>query len=171
MRKSRKLKKYATYHVMSRANRKEMIFNNPGIKEMFLDIVRRAQKKYCFTIKNFCIMGNHFHLIIRPQKNENLSRIMQWILSVFALKFNRLFNYSGHVWYDRFTSKIINSFMQYLTTFIYIAMNPVTARIAETTTEYEYNGISFLQKGVLDILERPPNRFLRQVWTKIHQYE
>ncbi len=53
-------------------------------------------------------MGNHFHLIIRPQKNENLSRIMQWILSVFALKFNRLFTYSGHVWYDRFTSKIIN---------------------------------------------------------------
>ncbi len=45
MRKPRKLKKYATYHVMSRANRKEMIFNNPDIKEMFLDIVRRAQKK------------------------------------------------------------------------------------------------------------------------------
>ncbi len=61
--------------------------------------------------------------------------------------------------------------MQYLTTFIYIAMNPVRAKITETATEYEYNGISYLQKGVLDILERPPNRFLHQVWTKIHHCE
>lgn len=164
MRKRRDLVTGAYYHVVSRANRKEMIFNSPEIKEMFLEVIRRAKKKFCFSITNFCIMGNHFHLIIQPHTGESLSKIMQWILSVFALKFNRFFNYTGHVWYDRFTSKVIRSFHQYLITFLYIAKNPIRAKIVENPLDYEYNGIRFFQKGILDILERPPNSFLTTAW-------
>ena len=164
MRKKRELAANAYYHVVSRANRKEMIFNSSQIKEMFLEVIRRAKIKYSFSITNFCIMGNHFHMIIQPQKDQNLSRIMQWILSVFARKFNQKFNYSGHVWYDRFRSKVIKSFHQYLGTFLYIARNPVRAKIIKNPTDYDYNGITFLQRGGLDILERPPNNFLKLVW-------
>lgn len=131
MRKPRELKEGASYHVISRANRKEMILNSDEVKEMFLEVIRRAQKKYKFLIKNFCIMGNHYHLIIKPLGKESLSKIMQWILSTFALKFNRMFGLTGHVWNDRFTSKILYSYMQYLTTFVYIANNPVRASLAE----------------------------------------
>lgn len=168
MRKKRELVIGARYHVISRANRKEMIFNSPQIKEMFLKVIRKAKIKYNFSILNFCIMGNHFHLIIQPNDDQNLSRIMQWILSVFAVRFNRFFNYQGHVWYDRFTSKVIKSFHQYLLTFLYIARNPVRAKITLNPTDYPYNGISFLQKGILDILERPPNDFLTSVWIQLN---
>jgi REP element-mobilizing transposase RayT len=164
MRKRRELVADARYHVVSRANRKEMIFNSPQIKKMFLEVLRKAKIKYRFSISNFCIMGNHFHMILQPHKDQNLSRIMQWILSVFAQKFNRFFNYSGHVWYDRFRSKVIRSFHQYLITFLYISTNPVRAKIIKNPIDYEYSGISFLHKGVLDILERPPNSFLSLVW-------
>jgi putative transposase len=167
MRKPRELRHNASYHVISRANRKEMILNSDDVKEMFLEVLRRAQKKYKFVIKNFCIMGNHYHLIIKPLENESLSKIMQWILSTFALKFNRLFGLTGHVWNDRFISKIIYSYLQYLKTFLYIANNPVRARITEWPGDYPYNGITFLQKGILDILERPPNDFLRLVWGRL----
>ena len=168
MRKRRELVAEARYHVVSRANRKEMIFNSPQIKEMFLEVVRKAKIKYRFSISNFCIMGNHFHFIIQPHKDQNLSKIMQWILSVFALRFNRFFNYTGHVWHDRFTSKVIKSFHQYVATFLYIARNPVRAKITENPTDYEYNGISFMQRGTLDILERPPNDFLTSIWIQLN---
>jgi REP element-mobilizing transposase RayT len=114
-------------------------------------------------------MGNHFHFILKPEKNESLSEIMKWILSVFALKFNRTFGLIGHVFYDRFKSKIIHSFQQFLTTFIYIANNPVRAKIVESPTEYEYNGITYIKKGKLDLLERPPDHVLRRVLTRLHQ--
>jgi REP element-mobilizing transposase RayT len=169
MRKRRELVMGAKYHVISRANRKEMIFTSHHIKELFMDVVRSAKKKYRFTISNFCIMGNHFHLIIQPLENQNLSKIMQWILSVFAKRYNKVFNLTGHVWHDRFTSKVIRSFYQYLITFIYIANNPVRANISSNPIEYEYNGISFLQKGILDILERPPNSFLTIIWKMLNQ--
>lgn len=113
-------------------------------------------------------MGNHYHLIIKPHESESLSRIMQWILSVFALKFNRRFGITGHVWNDRFMSKIIHSFKQYLKTFLYISLNPVRAQVTEKAVDYEYNGITFLYKGNLDILERPPNPFLRSIWFDIN---
>jgi len=147
-----------------------MILNSNEVKEMFVEVLRRAKIRFNFIIKNFCIMGNHYYLIIKPSKNENLSKIMQWILSVFALKFNRKFNQTGHVWNDRFISKIIYSFQQYLITFLYIAINPVRAEIANKSIEYEYNGNSYLHKGILDILERPPNPFLRRVWIKLNNY-
>lgn len=112
-------------------------------------------------------MGNHIHFILKPPADVSLSKIMQWILFVFAKQFNFVFHLSGHVWQDRFASKIIHSLLQYLTTFVYIARNPVRAEIVTQATEYEYNGVTFLQKGLLDIIDRPPNAILRRVWPRI----
>ncbi len=149
------------YHVSARINRQEFIFDTDNIKKMFLNITKRAKKKYCFIIKNFCIMGNHIHFIIKPLRGESLSKIMQWILGVFAQTYNRIFKLKGHIWYDRFKSKIIESFHQYLNTFIYISNNPVNAGIVKEAVDYEYNGITFLQHGNLDIMERPPDTTLK----------
>jgi putative transposase len=167
MRKPRQLQYGASYHVVSRVNRKEVIFKTPEIQEMFMEVIRRAKKKYRFTIKNFCIMGNHYHFIIKPLNNESLSAIMQWVLSVFAMQYNKTFGLTGHVWNERFKSKIIHSFLQYLATFVYIANNPVRAKMVQYATDYKYSGMSLIYKGQLDILERPPNDFLRRVWMKL----
>ena len=111
------------------------MFESNEIKEMFMDVLRRAKRKHHFLIKNFCIMNNHIHFILKPLQGESLSKIMQWILGVFAQKYNKIFGLSGHVWSDRFKSKIIISFKQYLNTFIYIANNPVKAGIVEIAVD------------------------------------
>ena len=140
---------------MARANRREMILESRKLKIMFLDVVKRAQEKHKFFIHNFCVMGNHFHFIIHPLKNESLSKIMQWILSVFAMKYNRTFNYIGHVFYDRFKSVIINDFRQYIATFIYIMENPVKAGIVQQPQDFEFSGVSFMKKGNYEVVHPP----------------
>ncbi|MBN2531795.1 MAG: transposase [Spirochaetales bacterium] len=157
MRKARKLKQEAKYHIIARANRGEMIFGSRALKFMFLDVVKKARKKYKFIIQNFCVMGNHVHFILQPLKNENLSRIMQWILSVFAMQYNRTFQYKGHVFYDRFISKIINDFRQYVATFIYIMENPVKAGIVSCPGNFEFSGINYLRKGLYEVINPPDN--------------
>ena len=105
---------------------------------------------------------------IEPKENANLSKIMQWILSVFAVRYNKLFNYKGHVWYDRFKSKLINSLLQYIRTFLYIANNPVRAGLADHPLKFAYSGLTLIKKNKWkDILDPPPkwlkpfiNRFL-----------
>ena len=147
MRRRRHLIEDAEYHVIARANRQEYILSSPEIKELLIATVRRAKTKFDFTVSNFCIMSNHIHLLIRPGRGESLSSIMQWILSVFALQFNRIFGYIGHVWYDRFKSVAIVSIRQFIATFAYIADNPVRAGLVSSPYDYRYNGVCHIRDG------------------------
>ena len=168
MRKRRKLKDGSSYHVYARINRQEYLLQSVFIKKMFMIILKRAKRKYSFHIGNYCIMDNHIHFILKPLKGDSLSTIMQWILGVFAQKYNKAFDLHGHVWYDRFKSKIIIDFRQYLHTFIYISNNPVKAGMVGSPGDYPFNGIYHLQKGISDLMERPPNRVLRTLWSELY---
>jgi putative transposase len=163
MRKPREIQQNGTYHICALINRQEMIFSpshcedkeKDFIKELFLDVLKKAKTKYSFRCKSFCIMGNHIHLMIEMTNNESVSRLMQWILSVFALKYNRIHKYKGHVWYDRFKSKIVSSYMQFLNTFVYIANNPVRARLVYDPFEYQYSSVRCYREHDFSIVEVP----------------
>jgi REP element-mobilizing transposase RayT len=157
MRVPRIIKENVFYHVVARANRNEFIFNRNDIKEMFMDVLFKAKKRWAFQIKNFCIMDNHIHLLIKPDRNKNLSRIMQWILSVFAIRYNKKFGFVGHVWYDRFKSTIIESFHEYIRVYEYITNNPVSAKIVKKVQDYLYCGINYKKYGIYGIIDPPDN--------------
>jgi putative transposase len=80
-------------------------------------------------------------LIIKPGKNESLSRIMQWILSVFAAAYNRATKQTGHVWGERFFSHIIAGIREFLKTFTYIDQNPVRAKLVVRAEDWEFGGL------------------------------
>lgn len=109
MRVPRRLQRGALYHVTVRANRREMIFNSDEVKRLFIMVLERASRKFTFRVDNFCIMGNHVHLLILPESGTSLSRLMQWILSVFAMAYNKKYGLTGHVWGERFFSRIVDS--------------------------------------------------------------
>ena len=156
MRKPRELREGARYHVTARANRKEMIFDPGAIKDLFLAVVKRAKRRYAFRIENFCIMGNHFHLVIVPGKGVSLSAVMQWILSVFAMAYNRMFSYTGHVWGERFFSRILSGFRDLLAVFAYIDDNPVRANLVEDRRAWMFGGLWHSRTGCRDLVEEAP---------------
>jgi putative transposase len=160
MRKLRVLKKDATYHVVSKINRDENIFNEEEFKNLFLDVAKRAKGKYDFELRNFTVMDNHIHFLIKPLKDSNLSRIMQWILSVFAIYYNSEKKLSGHVWKSRFFSKIIDDIHQLLTTFKYISNNPVKSGMIEKSNEYKYGGLFYIKHKIFDLVSKPDLRYL-----------
>lgn len=93
--------------------------------------------------------------MIKPGRGESLSKIMQWILSVFAVQFNKRFGWNGHVWYDRFKSRIVDGLNEYLHVFRYIAENPLRAGIARYPWDYIYNGVTHLRRLDYRIVEKP----------------
>jgi putative transposase len=161
MRSRRVLRDNAIYHVTARANRQEFILASDEVKHLFLDVLERARKKYHFVLKSFCIMENHIHLMIKPTQGSCLSEIMQWILSVFAVQFNHLFNLSGHVWYDRFHSRIIESLRYYLKVFEYIAENPVKAGMCADSGSYPFGALWFMLHGKYHLVD-PPGSLLER---------
>jgi putative transposase len=149
------LQKGAEYHVTARINRGEMIFSPKEEKELFLQVCRRAKSKYDFQIKNFCIVENHIHFLIKPGDMESLSRIMQWILSVFAMAWNRKHGLKGHVWGERFFSRIINGIVDFIRVFMYIDDNPVNARLVGLPEKWEFGGLWHHKRGINTIVEKP----------------
>ena len=155
MRKNRQLLEGAEYHVTARINRGEKIFLSLENRELFMSVLKRAKKKFNFSLKNFCIMGNYIHLLIKPGSGVSLSKIMQWLLSVFAQLWNKKHNLSGHLWGDRFFSRIIAGISDFLRVSLYIDYNPVYAGIVNKPEEWKHGGLWHHKKGVTDITGLP----------------
>ncbi|AEF83668.1 conserved hypothetical protein [Treponema primitia ZAS-2] len=81
---------------------------------------------------------------------------MQWILSVFAMAWNRKHLVSGHVWGERFFSKVLDSIRDFIKTFIYVIQNPINAQIVGRADEWEFGGLWHFKEGNCEILEGLP---------------
>jgi len=164
MRKPRQLEPNARYHVTARANRREMLLGPTATKELFLATVARAKKKFAFEVENFTLLGNHFHLLVHVPEESNLSRIMKWILGVFAMAWNRIHGNWGHFWGERFFSRIIQNDEDYLKTFCYIDENPRKANLVGEAELWPYSGKAHHRQGQTWILDPLPRWVSALVW-------
>lgn len=98
-------------------------------------------------------MGNHVHLMIRPGPGTNLSRLMQWILGVFAAAYNRRWGLSGHVWGERFFSRIVEGLKAFLEVFAYIDANPVRGGLVAAPRDWPYGGLRRHRMGTCELQE------------------
>jgi REP element-mobilizing transposase RayT len=152
MGRRRVLKQFAMYEVSSCVVREIKDLSPESIKKMFLDVINRAKKKYKFSIINFVVMNNFFNFILEPLEDESLSRIMQWIKSVFAMKYNKMHNYSGAFWKCRFKSKIIDDIKQ---AFNQVSNIPVKLGIVNESKDFKFGGLYFILRKIFDIVDEP----------------
>ena len=78
----------AIYHVMNRGDRREPIFRDDLDHNKFLTTLAEVCTKTDWQIHAYCLMGNHFHLVIETP-NANLVAGMRWFLSTYTARFNR----------------------------------------------------------------------------------
>ena len=99
-RKKREWYPGATYHVMSRGNRRTALFKDRSDYLRFLDCIARSKEMYDYKIHSVCLMTNHFHMVIETQTDE-LWKIMQRMLHPYSMDFNHKYSYTGHVFESR----------------------------------------------------------------------
>ncbi len=152
------------HHIYNRGVAKSDIFLNNSDKEKFLEILSETSKEYKFNIHSFCLMDNHYHLLLENQK-ENLSDGMRQINSQYASYFNKKYRRVGHLWQDRFKSWYVLNEAYLFTLFKYIEQNPVKANMTKKIGEYRYSAsYSILRDGIPPFLQ---NSFvLRDYHTK-----
>lgn len=169
-RKARIIEEEASYHVFAQINRQEYFLEEPKTKNMLKKAFQKAKQKYNFIIRNFCIMDNHFHLDIKPGKGESLSRIMQWIMSMFARWYNELKGQVGRVWRGRFKSRVIKTIEYAVRLFKYIANNPVRAGKVRDPEKYKYCGLFDIVNKNYSTLDPPEGEFQSFANTLLEKY-
>ena len=125
------------HHIINRGVNRSNIFTDEYDYDMFLKIVCKACRAYQVILHEYCLMSNHFHLLIET-KMENLSFFMKHINSNYAIYANKKQKRSGHFWQGRFYSRYVNSDEYYYTLIRYIEQNPIEAGLVEKITQYPY---------------------------------
>jgi len=120
----------AIYHVMNRGDRKEEIFLDDQDRERFLETLGEACAKTGWQVHAYCLMGNHFHLVVETAQ-ANLSSGMHWFLGTYTSRFNRRHKLFGHLFSGRYKALIVDgSGNGYLKTVCdYVHLNPVRAKL------------------------------------------
>ena len=131
------------YHIINRGVERRLIYLEPEDYEFFLYLLLKLTKEYEIIVHAFCLMTNHYHLLLETKQN-NLSKAIQFINDKYAKYFNKKYKRSGHLWQDRYKSKYITS-EEYLYTLIrYIEYNPIEANITQTVGEYPFTFASLI---------------------------
>lgn len=111
-----------------------------------MGIVCKACRIYCVTIHDYCLMDNHYHLLIENEL-ENLSLFMRQINANYAIYFNKKYRRTGHLWQGRYSSWYIMGEAYLYRTIRYIEHNPIKAKMAAEIREYPYTLGNLLLRG------------------------
>ena len=116
---------------MSRGDRREAIFREDKDRELFLKTLGEACQKAGFQVHAYCLMPNHFHLVLETPR-ANLVSGMKWLLSTYTARFNRKHRYFGHLFSGRYKTVLISGSGGYLRTACnYVHLNPARARLVK----------------------------------------
>src|SRR3954454_14578555 len=120
----------AMYHVMSRADRREAIFEDDKDRQVFLRTLGEASAKTGWEIHAYVLMNNHFHLVLETPQ-PNLSVGMKWLLGTYTQRWNRRWRRWGHLFGGRYKAQCIDERSpSYLRTACdYVHLNPERARL------------------------------------------
>ena len=128
-----------TYHVSTRCVDQTYLLHKAELKDIAMNVIEKAKKKYKFNCFCFTIMDNHVHIIIQTPEEDNISLIMQVINKNIATKCNKELNRKGHFWGERFHSTLIESEEQLINTLIYLNLNPVKAGLVYDPKDWEWS--------------------------------
>lgn len=147
----------AVYHITSRGNNKSRIFYADDDRTRFLDVLANVIKKYNWICHSYCLMSNHYHLLIETQE-ANLSQGMRQLNSVYTMRVNKKHNKVGHLFQGRFKGVIVDRKKYLLELCRYIVLNPIRAKMVARPEDYYWSS----HRATINDNQRP--KFLTTEW-------
>ena len=147
----------ALYHVTSRGNAGQEVFLDDGDRLNFLDILAEVVERYRFICYAYCLMGNHYHLLLETPE-ANLSRGMRQLNGVYTQRFNRRHKRSGHLFQGRYKAILVEKDAYLLEVARYIVLSPVRAGLVRSPGRWRWSSYRATAG-----LEEPP-QFLKVEW-------
>lgn len=138
------------HHIVNRGVNRTKIFSKVSDKDKFLLILYKACKIYEVILHDYCLMDNHYHILVENSKT-NLSLFMRQINSNYAIYYNKVKKRTGHLWQGRYSSWYIIKENYLYQSIRYIEHNPLKAKMVNSIKEYPYT----LGSVLLNALEIP----------------
>lgn len=135
---SRMLLDYPYYHIITRGVQKQIVFKCKNDFIKYLEIAKKAKRKYKILIYAYCLMSNHVHLLIETESAKSMSKFMHWLNRRYSEYYNARYKLAGHLWQGRYISKPILKDQYLIDCAYYIETNPIRANIVNNITDYSW---------------------------------
>jgi putative transposase len=131
------------YHVLNRSNKKARIFHQSADYDQFLGLIHRAQERLEIPILAACIMPNHFHLVVRPHRAEDLSHWTRWAFTTHVRWHHAQYETTGRLWQGRFKAFLIQENHHLLTVMRYVERNALRAKLVERAEDWKWSSLGW----------------------------
>ena len=130
------------FHVMSRSISEVDLFRDSDDKNKYLSILRHYKDTFAFKIYAYCIMDTHCHILI-DVNGADISKVFHGVNLRYAIYYNKKYKRHGHLFQDRFKSKIISNNSYFFRLSNYIHTNPYTMEEYKNSVEqYEFSSLA-----------------------------
>ena len=114
------------------------IFADEEDREYFLVLLEDIGRKYPFKIHSYCLMTNHYHILLETEVNE-IWHIMQRLVLNYTRYYNKKYKKDGHLFKGRYKACIVENDEYFLQTSRYIHLNPVRAKMVGYPQDYKWS--------------------------------
>ena len=128
----------AIYHVTSRGDRREPIFEDDEDRLNFLAVIEQAMQRFDAVALAYCLRDNHYHFVIHTRQ-ANLSRLMRQVNGVYTQTYNRCHGKTGHLFQGRFKAILVDQDAYLLEVCRYVDLNPVRARMVRLPGKWPWS--------------------------------
>jgi putative transposase len=143
------------YHALNRGNNRAPVFFGPDDFRTFRHALGQTQRRYPFRLYGYCLMTNHFHLLLSPEPGQSVSRILQSLTVAHTWRCHRARATSGHVWQGRFKSPLVQHDDHALPVLRYVEANPLRAGMVRDLADYPWSSYPAHGRGQADALLSP----------------
>lgn len=137
------------YHVLNRANGKLKIFNKEKDYEAFENILREAKEKHSMRILSYCIMPNHWHLVLYPDRDGILPLFMHWLTLTHTQRYRVHYKSVGfgHLYQGTYKSFPVQTDEYFLRLCRYVERNPLRAKLVKRAEDWRWSSAWVREKG------------------------
>ncbi len=141
------------------------LFHKAGDYEAFEGVLAEALERYPVDLLTYCVMPNHWHLVVRPNSGLALARFMGWVGVTHVRRHHEHYHSrgGGHLYQGRFKSFPVAEDDYFLALCRYVEANPLRAGLAERAEQWQWSGLWRRMHGSGDLrlspwpVERPRN--------------
>jgi putative transposase len=127
------------HHVIVRGNNRQPIFLSVADRQKWLELMAQFAQEQKVALHSYVLMDNHVHLLLTPQTDKGLPKMMQQLGRTYVRYFNQLHSRSGTLFEGRYKSTIIQTERYLLVCMAYIDLNPVRAGLCAQPQDYAWS--------------------------------
>ena len=151
----RKARKYRIsdstfYHIVNRGALRQTIFHDDLDRQKFLSLLKQYQDRENVKTYHWCLMGNHYHLVLSQANPERIGKLIGGIQQLYAYYYHQRYHTAGRFFGSRFKSQVIQDEKYLLIWGRYVERNPARAGLVQNAWDWPWSSAAFYALGVKD---------------------